>query len=174
MKKRIIIFAIIIAVITAVAIIPAELFMNGFIKVNPSKEEYAVRGVDVSSYQGKIDWQTLSEQGIDFAFIKATEGSSFADRNFEYNCTEVRKTPLRWGAYHFFSYDSSGDTQADNFIKTVPVTENMLPPVIDLEFYGDYTKSPKSRDEVAKELHMLLQNLTAPIFQVNMTTMIYG
>ena len=144
MKKRIIIFAIIIAVITAVAIIPAELFMNGFIKVNPSKEEYAVRGVDVSSYQGKIDWQTLSEQGIDFAFIKATEGSSFADRNFEYNCIEVRKTPLRWGAYHFFSYDSGGDTQADNFIKTVPVTENMLPPVIDLEFYGDYTTDLKN------------------------------
>ena len=161
MKKKIIIFSIVVAVVMAVSIIPAVLFFNGFMQINPSKEEYSVRGVDVSSYQGKIDWQTLSEQGIDFAFIKATEGSSFADRNFEYNCKEVQKTPLRWGAYHFFSYDSSGDTQADNFIQTVPIVENMLPPVIDLEFYGKYNDSPKSRDEVAKELQTMLDRLEA-------------
>ena len=53
------------------------LVWNGIIQLNhPSQESYPVRGVDVSSYQGEIDWQVLSRQGIQFAFIKATEGSS--------------------------------------------------------------------------------------------------
>lgn len=44
--------------------------------------EYPMKGVDVSSYQGKIDWAVLAGQGICFAFIKATEGSSFVDPCF--------------------------------------------------------------------------------------------
>lgn len=50
---------------------------------------------------------------------------------------EALQTGLRVGAYHFFSYDSSGATQADNFIATVSKITNMLPPVVDVEFYGD-------------------------------------
>ena len=46
------------------------------------------------------------------------------------------------GAYHFFSYDSPGETQADNFIATVPVTAGALPPVVDIEFYGDIAEGP--------------------------------
>ena len=49
---------------------------------NPSSTQYPVRGVDVSSYQGNIDWAVLSKQNISFAFIKATEGSSFVDKYF--------------------------------------------------------------------------------------------
>jgi|GEM_PF-5758884 len=52
---------------------------------------YPVRGVDVSSYQGDIDWEILSEQNIHFAFIKATEGSSFVDEYFETNYLCNRK-----------------------------------------------------------------------------------
>ena len=159
MKKKIIISAIIIAVLMAAAIIPAELFMNGFIRIDPSEKDYPVRGIDVSSYQGEIDWRVLSGQGIDFAFIKATEGSSFVDRNFEYNYSEALKTELRVGAYHFFSYESSGENQAANFIKTVEKTENMLPPVVDLEFYGEYEKNPLSREEVSIELQKCLDRL---------------
>ena len=40
---------------------------------------YELRGVDVSSYQGEIDWHLLASQNIDFAFIKATEGSTHQD-----------------------------------------------------------------------------------------------
>ena len=46
---------------------------------------WEVFGVDVSAYQGRIDWQDLREQGVDFAFIKATEGSSLQDRYFADN-----------------------------------------------------------------------------------------
>ena len=43
-------------------------------------DEWEVFGVDVSSYQGEVDWPVLAEQGVDFAFIKATEGSLPQDR----------------------------------------------------------------------------------------------
>ena len=126
---------------------------------NPSETAYPVRGVDVSSYQGDINWQTLSAQNIDFAFIKATEGSSFVDSCFQYNYSEAKKCDISVGAYHFFSYDSSGITQAKNFIDTVKPFEGMLPPVIDLEFYGDKEKNPPSRDHVTRELKSMLHTL---------------
>lgn len=163
MKKKMIFggIALLLAVIAALAF----LLWNGIILFNnPSEENYPVRGVDVSSYQGEIDWNTLSSgEGspwrISFAFIKATEGSSFVDPCFAYNYEQACKTDLRIGAYHFFSYDSGGDTQADNFIAAVEKTEGMLPPVIDLEFYGDKEKNPPARETVREELDVMLGRL---------------
>lgn len=130
---------------------------NGVILLNnPSEAEYPVRGVDVSSYQGDIEWQILSSQNIDFAFIKATEGSSYVDPYFIYNYSEAQKCGISVGAYHFFSYDSKGLSQAKNFIDTAAPFEGMLPPVIDLEFYGDKAKNPPSREEVRRELKDML------------------
>lgn len=63
--------------------------------------------------------ESLLKQGIEFAFIKATEGSSFIDEKFNINYQNASKTNLKIGAYHFFSYDSEGSTQADNFIRTI-------------------------------------------------------
>ncbi len=136
------------------------LVYNGIILLNdPSKEDYPVRGIDVSAYQGDIDWSVLSKEGIDFAFIKATEGSTFVDRKFEYNITESQKQDIFVGAYHFFSFESGGQTQAENFIKTVTHNENMLPPVVDLEFYGKFVDNPKDANEVLPELDVLLSEL---------------
>lgn len=106
----------------------------------PDPSEYKVKGIDVSSYQGRIQWDTISEEGLTFAFIKATEGSSFKDECFDYNWREAHQTSLFVGAYHFFSFDSSGSDQAGFFIKTVPKHDDSLPPVIDLEFYGTYSR----------------------------------
>lgn len=156
-KKKIIILS---AVISAVLIFLAAAVWNGLILLNnPSREKYPVRGVDVSSYQGNIDWSELSSNGISFAFIKATEGSSFVDPCFEYNYAEARKTSLRVGAYHFFSFDSAGDTQSENFISAVNGFVGMLPPVIDLEFYGEKQKNPPSQSAVRSELNIMLKRL---------------
>jgi len=133
---------------------------NGIILPNGhASKQHEVRGVDVSSYQGKIDWQLLSEQNIQFAFIKATEGSSHVDSYFERNYAEAQKTGLRIGAYHFFSYDSSGKTQAENFVTTVPRLENALPPVVDVEFYGDKEKNLPDVQAVHDELTVILEAL---------------
>lgn len=123
------------------------LYYNGVIHFNnPSTKKYPVRGIDVSSYQGDIDWNLLSKENINFTFIKATEGSSYQDDKYNFNFSMSSKTNLIVGAYHFFSYDSSGTTQAENYINTVNLTENNLPPVIDIEFYGD--KGKNSPDKI--------------------------
>ena len=101
-------------------------------------EDFEVRGVDVSAYQGEIDWVKLSENDIDFVFIKATEGSSFKDREFPANIEGIKKTDIAAGAYHFLSFESDGKAQAENFISTVDEEDISLPPVIDLELYGEY------------------------------------
>lgn len=157
-KKRIIIGAFIFVFL--VLVILALLIWNGIIIFNnPSAEKYPVRGVDVSSYQGNIDWNILSSQNISFAFIKATEGSTFVDEYFEYNYKQAQNTNLRVGAYHFFSYDSPGVTQAENFIANVEKCGNILPPVIDIEFYGEKEKNPPAKSDVRKELDALIDEL---------------
>lgn len=163
MKKNILKPSIItITVILAFGIIFSVLVWNGVIIFNEiAANKYPVTGVDVSSYQGEIDWETLSSQNISFVFIKATEGSSFVDERFAYNYAEARKTDLAVGAYHFFSYDSSGTTQAENFINTVTTHTDMLPPVIDLEFYGDKEKNPPAREDVNIQLRAMLDALEA-------------
>ena len=113
----------------------------------------------ITIIRGEIDWNKLSDNNIQFAFIKATEGSTFVDDRFNYNLSEALKTNLRIGAYHFFSYDSTGKAQAENFISNVPIIENMLPPVIDIEFYGDKEKNLPDKDSVQTELYILMDML---------------
>ena len=126
---------------------------------NPSMEQYPVRGVDVSRYQGVIDWPVLAGQGIDFAFVKATEGSTLVDPRFVTNLDGATAAGLRVGAYHFFSFTSAGATQADNVIRTVPARADLLPVAVDLEFYGDFWLRPTPVQDVRRELGVLLDRL---------------
>lgn len=160
-KTKLIIGTIIILlVLLATGII---LVWNGVILPNnPYAKAYPVRGVDVSWYQGEINWDVLATQNIDFAFIKATEGSSHVDKKFQYNFEQALNADLKVGAYHFFSYDSEGKTQAENFIKTLDNVDNidvMLPPVIDIEFYGDKKKNLPEKEATQKQLTVLLDEL---------------
>lgn len=134
----------------------------------PDPAEYPVRGVDVSRYQGNIDWDVLAGQDVTFAFIKATEGSSHQDPCFAQNWSGSQESGVFVGTYHFFSYDSAGETQAQNFIETVGDLDGCLPPVVDLEFYGDYYENPPGKKETRRILDDLLTELeahygTAPI-----------
>lgn len=139
------------------------LYHWGILQFNhPDAGTYPVQGVDVSTYQGNIDWPVLADNDLTFAFIKATEGSSFQDEKFKYNWEMAGKTPLKIGAYHFFSYETSGADQAANYIKTVPLKEDALPPVVDIEFYGSYTRyTAPDKEVVSKELTELLNRLEA-------------
>lgn len=144
-------------------IIPLALLYCGVLHINhPDPERYPIIGVDVSSYQGEIDWESLAEQNISFAFIKATEGSSLIDRCFEANWMNASKTNLRIGAYHFFSFESPGEAQADLFINTVSPVDGMLPPVIDVEYYGGYmSERDINVSAVKSELRILIDRITA-------------
>ncbi|MEM9929232.1 MAG: GH25 family lysozyme [Bacteroidota bacterium] len=99
-------------------------------------ERYEVTGVDVSHYQGVIDWEELAADGHDFAFIKATEGKELKDKAFFANWQLAGQTGMRRGAYHFFRPEVKPDEQARNFFATVSLVPGDLPPVIDVEDRG--------------------------------------
>ena len=160
MKTRKVIIAL-IAFIAISVIVLISLFWFGIIHFNNPPSD-SIIGIDVSSYQGDIDWKTLSSQKISFAFIKATEGSSFVDPCFKKNWVNAADTDLRIGAYHFFSFESSGEKQAELFCSSVTPTDNMLPPVIDVEFYSRF-KSVKDINtaDVKHELRIMVDLISA-------------
>lgn len=99
---------------------------------------FSIHGIDVSSYQGKIDWKKVKAMKEDsvhvtFAFIKATEGISSVDPYFQRNWREAPKAGIVCGAYHYFIPRKSGLWQARFFLQTVKFEEGDLPPVIDVE-----------------------------------------
>lgn len=168
MKKKVIISVIIILIVLAVCL--AGVYFYVYPKVR-SKEillnDYFIKdsdviGADVSVYQGNIDFDVLSTEGISFVYIKATEGSIYQDVNFKKNWENANKSSLLCGAYHFFSYDSAGRTQADNFIETVgELTENNLIPVVDVEYYGDKHINPPIKEDVIRELRSFVDKIEA-------------
>jgi len=156
-KKRILIAAAAAAAVTAAVLIAVCLY-NGILQINGIQASaYKIKGVDVSHYQGDIDWDVLSKQGIRFAYIKATEGSAGQDECFSYNWSEASGTDLRIGAYHFFSFESSGTGQGENFIRNVPAVENMMPPAVDVEPYGAYGAIKTLDASMLAELNSWLQ-----------------
>lgn len=104
--------------------------------VYPDLLKYSVHGIDISHHQGNIHWKNVKARNIQFVLIKATEGSDFKDPLFEKNWHNARHHELVRGAYHFFSFCTSGRIQALHYIATVPATAGDLPPIIDLEWGG--------------------------------------
>lgn len=160
MRKRMRAAVIVVTVLAIIGLVLAFSVYRGYFHINGrAAEKYPIKGVDVSHYQGNIDWQVLSGEDIRFAYIKATEGSSHTDEKFLYNYAEARKTELKIGAYHFFSFDSPGSSQAEHFIRTVEPFEGMLPPAVDVEFYGDKKKNPPKAEDVEAELRAYLSRV---------------
>ncbi|GJE99572.1 glycoside hydrolase family 25 protein [Phanerochaete sordida] len=77
----------------------------------------SVSGIDVSHYQGTINWNTVKSNGVQFVYIKATEGTGYKDPNFSNNYVGATNAGLIRGGYHFAHPDeSSGATQANYFL----------------------------------------------------------
>ena len=99
-------------------------------------DNYGVRGIDVSHHQGLIDWAAVGRGGVDFVFMKATEGRSLRDKAFLYNWAGAEDLGIRRGAYHFFRPGVSPTEQASLFIRTVDLRPGDFPPVLDVEKAG--------------------------------------
>lgn len=101
-------------------------------------EGYEIHGIDISHYQGKIDWEQLKNAMIKgcpvrFVIIKSTEGSSRLDENFRENFNQARDFVFIRGVYHFWSNKSTAREQAYYFLDQVHLTDGDLPPVLDIE-----------------------------------------
>jgi lysozyme len=96
-----------------------------------------VYGIDVSHYQGSIDWATLKKGNkqfpMQFVFIRATTGNDGADTEYITNWKNAKANGYIRGAYHYYRPDENSQDQAENFIKTVKLKKGDLPPVLDIE-----------------------------------------
>ncbi|HMG10769.1 MAG TPA: glycoside hydrolase family 25 protein [Mucilaginibacter sp.] len=135
---------------------------------------YTIHGIDVSSYQGKINWQkvkAMNDDGvhISFAFIKATEGVLSMDPYFQRNWREAPKAGIICGAYHFFLPQKSGLWQARFFLQTVKVEKGDLPMVVDVEQL--YKTSPAKMREQLLSFVNHIENKTGvkPIIYTNIS-----
>ena len=117
-----------------------------YIDFEPPKDQ--VWGIDISHHQQGIDWNRISDPLPHFLFLKATEGSTHRDSKY----TEYKKKALEQGiptgAYHFFSYTSSGKDQAKNFLKYADLKQGDLPPVLDAEFTSGMPDKTKVQNEL--------------------------
>jgi lysozyme len=93
-----------------------------------------VQGIDVSQWQGDVDWQTVRAAGTQFAFIKATEGGDHLDPKFQQNWEGAKRAGIPRGAYHMLYWCRPAQEQALWFILNVPYDPDALPPVLDLEW----------------------------------------
>ncbi|MBF2708308.1 glycoside hydrolase family 25 protein [Flavobacterium soyangense] len=94
-------------------------------------------GLDVSEFQGKIDWTLVenieNDYPLEFVFIRATAGNDREDEQFATNWLGAKKNKLIRGAYHYYRPNENSLEQAQLFIKTVHLQKGDLPPVLDIE-----------------------------------------
>lgn len=114
---------------------------------------YEIHGIDISHYQGTIDWEQLKNAMIKgcplrFIIIKGTEGASRLDENFKDNFNQARDYGFIRGVYHFWSNKSSAREQAYFFLDKVHLTDGDLPPVLDIE----HKPTDKSVDDFQRDV----------------------
>jgi lysozyme len=115
---------------------------QGFLRFEPDRGRYPVRGIDVSHHQGLIDWRAVAADDVAFAYLKASEGGDHRDSEFSRNWQAAREAGLAVGAYHYFTLCRTGADQARNFLAATPEAADALPPVVDLEFGGNCGERP--------------------------------
>jgi lysozyme len=147
---------VVVAVIALGAVLGPGLYAH--LELAPLR--YDVIGVDVSHHQGRIDWKALADDGIAFAYIKATEGGSFRDASFATNWAGAAHAGLLRGAYHFFTLCRTGADQARNFIAQVPRDPYALPPAVDAESMDPCTNRIPVGN-IVQELETFLAQLSA-------------
>ena len=129
---------------------------------------YSIHGIDVSYYQGKIDWSRVKKMHedsvkVNFAFIKATEGVVITDPYFQRNWRECQKAGIICGAYHYFRPKYSGKWQARFLLQNLKLKKGNLPVVVDVEGL-DGMRADEMRRQLSSFLSEIkLQTKTKPI-----------
>lgn len=129
---------------------------------------FEVHGIDVSHFQGKIDWPMIRDQGVSFAFIKATEGLDHCDTMFYNHWKSIKLANVKRGAYHFFIPNIDATEQAQNFLMNVSLQNGDLPPVLDMEITDH-----ENPEELVKSIREWLETVSTafnakPIIYTNL------
>jgi lysozyme len=134
---------------------------GGMPDVYPSPDDFEIHGIDVSKYQGDIDWNAVKASGVKFAWIKATEGGDYVDEKFAQNWEMAKAAGVPRGAYHFAYWCRPAEEQAAWFTQNVPNDPSALPPVLDVEWTPGSRTCPEhvSREEALATMQIILDSM---------------
>ena len=94
-------------------------------------------GIDVSHYQGDIDWKAVAATGlVSYVYIKSSEGESLVDDYYRVNIEGARHAGLKVGSYHYYRPDADAELQFKNLTSQIKREEQDLAPIIDIEKRG--------------------------------------
>ncbi|MED0670658.1 glycoside hydrolase family 25 protein [Aneurinibacillus aneurinilyticus] len=92
-------------------------------------------GIDVSHWNGVVDWKKVAASGVNFVFLKASEGTTYVDKTFKTNAANALTNGIRVGAYHYAKFGNVAEAKAEaqHFLRTVSGVKITYPLVLDLE-----------------------------------------
>lgn len=108
-------------------------------------------GVDLSKWQGAVDFTQIKAVGKTYVFVKLSQGADGFDPNYQRNIADARATGLYVGSYHFYTTDHTAQSQFDNLAKHLDLKAGDLPLVVDIEVL-----SKNSIPDLASELKTFL------------------
>lgn len=121
--------------------------------------KYPVRGVMIDQNDGYIDFLALKAKRMRFVYLKATQGAIYTDDHFNDNYQRSQGAQIPIGVYHTFSFSSSNQDQFKNLIKTVGTNSGSLPIVVEVDYYGEYTKDSLDKNKVRQQLNQFVKQI---------------
>ena len=107
-----------------------------------------IRGYDVSHHQGSFDHARAKREGFDFCIVKATEGATLKDSQFDRNWARLGELGMTRGAYHFGRPGSnSPGREARFYVETAGLGPEDIRPILDLEDFGEEELGPNALAE---------------------------
>ena len=152
MKSRVLISMLILAIMISIIACPVFAF--------PPSNEKLYNGIDVSQWQGQIDFSKVAKDGIDIVYIRASEGTNYIDPNFRENYEGARENGLKTGFYHYVTARTVEEAreEAEFFVSNIKGTSPDCKLAMDFEVFGDLSKA--EINEISKVFLETVSNLS--------------
>ena len=151
-RKMIISFLVVVTMPMYILIAPVYAF-------GPSSSNI-YDGIDVSGWQGNIDYSEVASSGIEIVYMKASEGTSFVDPYFNQNYTNAKANGLKVGFYHYLTARSNSEAvaQANFFVSTISGMTPDCRLAMDFESFGNL--SAEEINEIGLTFMQTVENLS--------------
>lgn len=142
-----------------ICVVALLVFNQKIYAISPSSNDI-YNGIDVSAWQGEIDYAAVKEAGIEIVYIKATEGQQFIDAYFEENYINAKANGLKIGFYHYVvaRTEEEARLEARHFVKTISGKEFDCKLAMDFESFGEL--SIQEINKISKVFLETVENLS--------------
>ena len=147
-------------IISIIAVFCLMLFCTLPVLALDASSDSIYQGIDVSEWQGDIDFKKVAEAGIEAVYIRAGQGFNYEDPDFDRNYEEAKKYGLKVGAYHYVTARTTEEAreQAQFFVSLVSGKELDLKLAMDFESFGNL--SNEEINEIALEFLKEVERLS--------------